>query len=67
MTDQVTAEIETLSAPHVLEYPYTRSVGPVIGHSLVDNIQRQPSGKPDCKRARATTVSAASAQEVKSS
>jgi uncharacterized protein len=25
---------ETLSAPHVLEYPYTRSVGPVIGTFL---------------------------------
>ncbi len=34
MTDQATAETETLSAPHVLEYPYTRSVGPVIGHFL---------------------------------
>ena len=34
MTDQATPEIETLSAPQVLEYPYTRSVGAVIGHFL---------------------------------
>ena len=28
------AEHEVLSAPHVLEYPYKRSVGPVIGRFL---------------------------------
>jgi uncharacterized protein len=28
------AETEVLSALHVLEYPYKRSVGPVIGHFL---------------------------------
>jgi uncharacterized OB-fold protein len=31
--EQASAE-ETLSAHHVLEYPYTRSVGPVIGRFL---------------------------------
>ena len=34
MTDSVTTRAAVLSAPHVLEYPYTRSVGPVIGRFL---------------------------------
>ena len=34
MTDQVEAGDDILTAPHVLEYPYTRSVGPVIGRFL---------------------------------
>jgi uncharacterized OB-fold protein len=33
MTDAVAAET-SLTAPHVLEYEYTRSVGPVIGRFL---------------------------------
>jgi uncharacterized protein len=31
---EVTGDPEVLSAPHVLEYPYKRSVGPVIGRFL---------------------------------
>ena len=31
MTKDGGVKTEILSAPHVLEYPYTRSVGPVIG------------------------------------
>ena len=31
---RATASETSLSAPHVLEYPYTRSVGPVIGRFL---------------------------------
>lgn len=31
MTQPATPDTTTLSAPHVLEYAYTRSVGPVIG------------------------------------
>lgn len=31
MTETQAAKIDVLSAPHVLEYPYTRSVGPIIG------------------------------------
>ena len=34
MPEQGSAEKDVLSAPHVLEYPYTRSVGPVIGRFL---------------------------------
>jgi len=34
VTDQAEAGDDILSAPHVLEYPYTRSVGPVIGRFL---------------------------------
>ena len=30
----MTADVEPLVATHVLEYPYTRSVGPVIGRFL---------------------------------
>jgi uncharacterized OB-fold protein len=34
MTDAAISQAPSLSAPHVLEYPYTRSVGPVIGRFL---------------------------------
>lgn len=34
MADRPAAEADVLSAPHVLEYPYTRSVGPVVGRFL---------------------------------
>lgn len=34
MTDRTTSDIAPLTAPHVLEYAYTRSVGPVIGRFL---------------------------------
>lgn len=34
MADQPAAGGDVLSAPHVLEYPYTRSVGPVVGRFL---------------------------------
>ncbi len=34
MADLGAVDAEVLSAPHILEYPYTRSVGPVIGRFL---------------------------------
>ena len=34
MTDTAATRTAVLSAPHVLEYAYTRSVGPVIGRFL---------------------------------
>jgi len=34
VADKPVAGEDVLSAPHVLEYPYTRSVGPVIGRFL---------------------------------
>lgn len=34
MSDSGVTGADILSAPHVLEYPYTRSVGPVIGRFL---------------------------------
>jgi uncharacterized OB-fold protein len=34
MTEQQTADVAPLTAPYVLEYEYTRSVGPVIGRFL---------------------------------
>ena len=34
MTDLVATDTTPLTAPHVLEYTYTRSVGPVIGRFL---------------------------------
>ncbi len=34
MAETVDTQTAGLSAPHVLEYPYTRSVGPVIGRFL---------------------------------
>ena len=34
MADATTPQETVLSAPHVIEYPYTRSVGPVIGRFL---------------------------------
>ena len=35
---------DVLSAPHVLEYPYTRSVGPVIGRFLAGLKERRIEG-----------------------
>lgn len=34
MTDRAQGEVVPLTAPHTLEYTYTRSVGPVIGDFL---------------------------------
>lgn len=34
MADPQLIQPDTLSAPHIVEYPYTRSVGPVIGSFL---------------------------------
>lgn len=34
MTEGAATESAALTAPHTLEYPYTRSVGPVIGRFL---------------------------------
>jgi len=42
--DQASAGEETLSAHHVLEYPYTRSVGPVIGRFLAGLRDRRIEG-----------------------
>ena len=39
-----TASETSLSAPHVLEYPYTRSVGPVIGRFLGGLLERKILG-----------------------
>lgn len=44
MPDLHSAETEVLSAPHVLEYPYTRSVGPVIGRFLTGLRERRIEG-----------------------
>ena len=38
------ASLEVLAAPHVLEYPYTRSVGPVIGRFLTGLRERRIEG-----------------------
>jgi len=38
------ASSEALTASHVLEYPYTRSVGPVIGHFLSALRERRIEG-----------------------
>ena len=38
------ADTEVLSALHVLEYPYKRSVGPVIGRFLTGLIERRIEG-----------------------
>ena len=54
-------EIDRHAREHIAGYKVPREL------HLVDEIQRQPSGKPDHKWARATAVSAAAAQEVKSS
>lgn len=42
MTEAINAE--TLSATHILEYPYTRSVGPVIGRFLAGLRDRRIEG-----------------------
>lgn len=44
MPDSHAADREVLSAPHVLEYPYTRSVGPVIGRFLAGLRERRIEG-----------------------
>lgn len=44
MTDGAATETDVLSAPHVLEYAYTRSVGPVIGRFLGGLRDRQIVG-----------------------
>jgi hypothetical protein len=42
--EQASAESDILSAPHVLEYPYKRSVGPVIGRFLAALRERRIQG-----------------------
>ena len=42
MTEAIDADV--LAAPHVLEYPYTRSVGPVIGRFLAGLRDRRIEG-----------------------
>ncbi len=37
-------ETEILTAPHVLEYPYKRSLGPVIGRFFTSLKQRRIEG-----------------------
>ena len=44
MPDTRAAAADILSAPHVLEYPYTRSVGPVIGRFLTGLRERRIQG-----------------------
>ncbi len=44
MTNNSDSEASVLSAPHVLEYAYTRSVGPVIGHFLGGLLERKLFG-----------------------
>ena len=44
MSEQANAAEQTLSAHHVLEYPYTRSVGPVIGRFLARLRERRIEG-----------------------
>ena len=41
------AELEVLEAPHVMEFPYTRSTGPVIGAFLTGLRDRQVLGARD--------------------
>ena len=40
----LTEQVPVLQAPHVLEYPYTRSVGPVIGRFLSGLAERRIEG-----------------------
>ncbi len=49
MPNSSDSEAGVLSAPHVLEYPYTRSVGPIIGHFLGGLLERKLFGirRPD--------------------
>ncbi len=44
MPDVHSADTEVLSASHVLEYPYTRSVGPVIGRFFTGLRERRIEG-----------------------
>jgi uncharacterized OB-fold protein len=44
MTDAVRDEHGVLTAPHVLEYPYRRSVGPVLGRFFTGLRDRQLVG-----------------------
>ena len=44
MPDARAAQEDVLSAPHVLEYPYTRSVGLVIGRFLAGLRERRIEG-----------------------
>lgn len=44
MADTGATGADVLSAPHVLEYPYTRSVGPVIGRFLAGLKERRIEG-----------------------
>jgi uncharacterized OB-fold protein len=44
MTSTDASSAEILSAPHVLEYPYHRSVGPVIGRFLTSLRDRKVEG-----------------------
>ena len=44
MTDGPTTDIAALTAPHELEYTYTRSVGPVIGRFLGELQERRIVG-----------------------
>lgn len=41
------AKLEVLEAPHVMEFPYTRSTGPVIGAFLTGLRDRQVLGARD--------------------
>lgn len=49
MSNSSNSEADVLSAPHVLEYSYTRSVGPIIGHFLSGLLERKLFGirRPD--------------------
>jgi uncharacterized OB-fold protein len=44
MSSPTTRQSDTLSAPHVLEYTYTRSVGPVIGRFFAGLEERRLFG-----------------------
>lgn len=44
MPDSGVSGADILSAPHVLEYPYTRSAGPVIGRFLAGLKERRIEG-----------------------
>ena len=44
MADTAAPQVTTLSAPHVLEYTYTRSVGPVIGRFFGGLMERKLLG-----------------------
>lgn len=44
MAETAATGADVLSAPHVLEYPYTRSVGPIIGRFLAGLKERRIEG-----------------------